>query len=230
VESNVSFCSFDGTPLEGTYRNSAEKSNTVSVLVHGITSSRDEFGLYSGLADFLATKGMPTLRFDYRCHGKSKKPIKSMTLAGIVNDIEAAAKLALTESGASSVNVVGMSFGGGLSAFWAAFTTLQVKRVVMLAPVIDYIEDILGQHDAIVDGNVVPTISQQLANDGFIEMDEICYGAALINELPVISAIDGLRRLKSDSLIVHGDADSAESTVPLGKYCRNRPRFRCEGR
>ena len=208
MESDLRFRSYDGTVLEGTYCGDHGKSETIVVLVHGITSSRDELGLFSGLAEHLSREGMPSIRFDYRCHGKSKRPIEEMTLCGIINDIEAAARTGLEESNASQVCVVGMSFGGGLSAYWASVTGATVRGVVMLAPVIDYEEDVLGHHGALVDGELSEEAVGVLYEHGFIEMDDIRYGPALINELRFITGAEGLRRLECDALIIHGDADS----------------------
>ena len=78
----------------------------------------------------------------------------------------------------------------------------------MLAPVIDYIEDILGQHGSIDDRKLSKKTAAGLAKKGFVKSDGFRYGAALINELPLISGIVGLRRLSCPSLIIHGDADS----------------------
>jgi pimeloyl-ACP methyl ester carboxylesterase len=225
METKIRFQSFDGTPLEGTYARGNKKSNALAILVHGITSSRDEFGLFSGLAEHLKATGVSSFRFDYRCHGKSKLPRESMTLAGIVNDIEAAAQIASTQAQPSRVHIVGMSFGGGLSAFWAAATSLDVSSVVMLAPVIDYKEDILGQHGAIEDDKLTKSAIGALAKHGFIETDGFRYGGALLNELSYISGVEGLRRLKCPSLIVHGDSDSivpyksSERFVKLNSRC-----------
>ena len=131
-----------------------------------------------------------------------------MTLAGIVNDVEAAAAAALEYAHASSVHVVGMSFGGGLSAYWAAKTLVPVRSVVLLAPVIDYQEDVLGQHGAIVDGKLREEMVQRLQQQGYVETDGIQYGASLLNELRFISGIEGLQQLKCNTLILHGDEDS----------------------
>ena len=208
METKIRFRSFDGTPLEGTLASAEEKGNSLAILVHGITSSRNEFGLFSGLAKHLAVSGTASFRFDYRCHGRSDLPREAMTLSGIVNDIESAAKIAASHVHPTRLHVVGMSFGGGLSAFWAAATSMAVSSVVMLAPVIDYLEDVLGQHGAIDDGKLSKRQAKHLNENGFIEMDGFPYGAALVNELPFISGIEGLRRLNSPSLIIHGDADS----------------------
>ena len=226
METILPFKSFDGTALEGTYVSGHGKSEAVVILVHGITSSRDEFGLFSGLADHLVNKGVPSFRFDYRCHGKSNQPMETMTLSGIVNDIESAVALGMAQASASCVHIVGMSFGGGLTAFWAATTEIAVTSVVMLSPVIDYEEDVLGQHGAIIDSKLTTDAAEQLHVKGFLEIDGFRYGTALLNELRFISGVEGLLRLKCDSLILHGDADSivpyasSQRSVTLNERCK----------
>ena len=204
----IAFSSYDGTRLEGTYCSGKTNSQAVAVLVHGITSSRDEFGLFSGLAEHLAGHGVASLRFDYRCHGRDKTPMRELTLAGIVNDIEAAATAAVSRAAAVRVHVVGMSFGGGLAAFWGATTTISVASVVMLAPVIDYEEDVLGQHEALGRGVLTEEATRRLRQCGALEMDGVEYGRALLNELRYITGMEGLKRLPCRSLIIHGDSDS----------------------
>lgn len=208
MESTHRFRSYDGTDLQGTFSGSRDSGEHVVVMVHGITSSRDELGLFSGFAAHLAQAGLPSFRFDYRCHGVNEAPIELLTLAGIVNDIEAAAAFASGLAGATHIHVVGMSFGGGLSAYWAASTKLKVGSVTMLAPVIDYEEDVLGQHGLLRDGVLRDKARRQLDEHGFLETGGINYGGPLLNELPHISGISGLKRLRCKALIVHGDADS----------------------
>jgi pimeloyl-ACP methyl ester carboxylesterase len=223
TEKKHKFQSYDGTPLEGTFTETQDSANSVALLVHGITSSRDEFGLFSGLADHLGKRGLPSFRFDYRCHGASKGPMQAMTLAGIVNDIEAAASAALAMSGVSGIHVIGMSFGGGLSAFWAATTIKTISSVIMLAPVIDYEEDIVGQHGLLSNGTLHKKAQQALQKHGYIETDGIRYGCALLNELRYISGIEGIRRLKCESLILHGDADSIVPYASSQKFVKLNP-------
>ncbi len=226
METQHSFRSYDGTTLEGTLVRSSASQDCLALFVHGITSSRDELGLFSGLADYLLKRKISSFRFDYRCHGVNKQPMESLTLSGIVRDIDAAAVCALGLSGASKFHTVGMSFGGGLSAFWAATSTQAVTSVVMLAPVIDYEEDVVGQHGLLVDGTLNKRAKDSIQKQGFLETDGIRYGAPLLNELRYISGIEGLRRLQCESIIIHGDGDSivpyssSERFVKLNPRCR----------
>ena len=220
------FTSYDGTLLEGTLCIPSSSSKQLALLVHGIMSSRDELGLYSGLAEYLLGHGISSFRFDYRCHGTNKQEIKKMTLAGIVNDIEAACNYACSEFSPNEIYPIGMSFGGGLTAFWSSVTKNKINAVIMLAPVIDYQEDILGQHGLIKNNKLSTKASKTLLRNGFIETDEIEYGEVLINEIPYINGINGLKSLQYNSLILHGDNDSivpysqSEKFVELSDKCK----------
>lgn len=207
MESEHRFWSYDGIELEGTLMNVRSGRDTLVLMVHGITSSRDEFGLFSGLAAVLAEDGVPSFRFDFRCHGVSTIPMERMTLAGVVNDIEAAAAYSIGLTEKSSVVVVGMSFGGGLGAFWGATTARSVLGIVMFAPVIDYQEDTFGSQ-GVTDGLLAKPFRDELNGKEFVEIEGVRYGRALVNEMPYINGIEGLKRASCDVLIVHGDADS----------------------
>ncbi len=202
------FKSYDGTALDGTLQPGDGGGGHVVLMVHGITSSRDECGLFSGLAERLAVDGVPSFRFDYRCHGVNKRSMTGLTLAGVVNDIEAATRAALDATGCSQVHIVGMSFGGGLSAHWASTTRRAVASVVMFAPVLDYEEDTLGQYRMLSDGAMTPSAARTLNRTGSLKAGGIRYGAALLNELPYFSGVKAVSRLTCPCLIVHGDADS----------------------
>jgi pimeloyl-ACP methyl ester carboxylesterase len=225
MESKHRFESYDGTELEGTLMPAPSGRDTVALMVHGITSSRDEFGLFSDLARELAEEGVPSFRFDYRCHGTSTIPMERMTLAGIVNDIEAAAACSIVLTNKARVVVIGMSFGGGLSAFWGAWTAQSVSGIVMFAPVIDYQEDILGK-DGVVNCLIARPFRHELRAKEFVEIEGVRYGRSLLNEVPYINGIEGIKRANCDVLIVHGDSDSvvpydsSERFAQLNIRCR----------
>jgi len=226
MKNEKTFTSYDGTLLGGTFSPGNDPTDDVILFVHGITSSRDELGLFSGFADHLAENNVSSFRFDYRCHGVNKQPMQQLTLSGIVNDIEAAAIKALQLSEGRRIHIIGMSFGGGLSAFWAANTKQTVVSVVMCAPVIDYEEDILGQFGLLTDKTLDKSAQRHLTEKGFLETGGIRYGRALLNEVRYISGVKGLQDLDCESLIVHGDADSivpyssSQRFVKLNERCR----------
>jgi len=118
-----------------------------------------------------------------------------------------------------------MSFGGGLAAFWGATTAKSILGIVMFAPVIDYQEDTLGK-DGVTERLIAQPFRDELNTQEFVEIEEVRYGRALINEIPYINGLEGIKRASCDVLIVHGDADSvvpydsSERFAPLNSRCR----------
>ena len=68
----VQFSSFDGIGLEGTLLKPTSTVQASSLMIHGITADRHEWGTFDFLAQMLAEHGIASLRFDYRCHGIAK--------------------------------------------------------------------------------------------------------------------------------------------------------------
>ena len=104
-------------------------------------------------------------------------------------------------------------------------TLVSVKSVVMLAPVIDYEEDMLGQHGAIVGGKLRGEVAEELQRQGYVRQREFAMGCHA-ERVRCISGAEGLQRLKCDSLILHGDADSivpyslSERVAQTYEHCR----------
>jgi pimeloyl-ACP methyl ester carboxylesterase len=61
-----------------------------------------------------------------------------LTLAAILNDIRVALAHTPEATGASSVSLLGASFGGGICAYYAAKRPDEVARLVLLNPQLDY--------------------------------------------------------------------------------------------
>jgi len=210
----ITFRSYDGYGLEGTLI-SAEKEKGALLFVHGITSSRDELGFHSDYARYLGNNGISTLRFDYRYHGVNETSLENLTLCGILNDIEAAfnALKNNVNNKIKSYFIVGTSFGGGLSAFWADyFKRKEVKKVILNAPVINYENDVLERNDLIENNIIVSKAQNELLQNGYIDSSTIHFGRGLLNELKYINGIKSIESLGNKVVIFHGDCDE---DVPL---------------
>ena len=211
----LKFSSYDGYKLEGTFQ--PAEGNTIAALlfVHGITSSRDELGFHSDMAIFLAQKGVASLRFDYRYHGVFEKSLQDLTLAGIVNDIDAAYN-SLRDKIKNTTNsfyIVGTSFGGGLVAYWVdTFKKIELKKIILNAPVFDYEDDVLRRSNLIQNDKLVEKAVKQLNSKGYVKSSGIHFGRGLINELKLINGIQAIKNLGSRACIFHGKDDE---DVPL---------------
>jgi esterase/lipase len=222
MESKLTFQSYDGYKLKGTYC-AAAKPQAAVLFVHGITSSRDELGFHSDYAHFLADNDISSLRFDYRYHGIfAGKPtqLAGLTLSGIVNDIDAAflaLKAALKTK--LPIVIIGTSFGGGLSVFWDSKNKYrEVKKILLNAPVINYENDVLERNSLINDGLLIPKSQNKLRKDGYILSSGIRFGEGLINELKYINGIQPLKELANKITIFHGDADEDVPLTSSKKY------------
>lgn len=212
-EITAKFKSYDGLVLEGTYHSPSGSLRGSILLIHGITSNRDEWGFYSELANRLENIGIASFRIDYRCHGIDKTPFEQLSLAGIVNDINAAFQKMIELNGNIKIlrYIMGCSFGGGLSAFWAKKNPQKVSKIFMCYPVINYEKDIL---------KTAGEWEDSLKKYGYLEyVGGRKITRPLINELPYINGEEAVINPPCKVVIIHGGIDS-DVPVSLSKeYC-----------
>jgi uncharacterized protein len=211
----LKFRSYDGYKLRGSYLEPQGKTIGALLFVHGITSSRDELGFHSDMADFLAERGIASLRFDYRFHGVYEKALENLTLGGILNDIDAAFHALQSRIGKITSNffAVGTSFGGGLVAYWVdTCKKSEIKKIILNAPVIDYEDDILKRNDFLDKGMLSENAVKKLNSKGYIKSSDIHFGRAIINEAKYINGFSALQNLGEKIWIFHGNEDE---DVPL---------------
>lgn len=213
-EKLVHYESYDGLVLEGTYLSPPKGPDASILLVHGITADRDEWGFNSGLAKHLSNYGIASFRIDFRCHGVDKTPFRELSLLGIVSDIDAAfSKLnQLTKNRDIPRYILGCSFSGGLSAYWARAHSDQVTKIFLCYPVIDYEEDIT---------KTAGDWRRALAETGHVDYVGKEIGRPLLNEVPYVSSIEAVLNPACRIVIFHGDLDSDVPIELSKKYCRS---------
>lgn len=217
TETIESFISYDGLELHGTYRVPADAVQAALVLVHPITADQTFF---TDEAEFYAKHGIATLRFDYRCHGGDETPMQELSLCGIVNDIDAAFTHLekLTGDTVQHRYLMGISFSGGLAAYWADHNAARLRRLFLWAPVINYEDDMA--HDA---GDWV----KSLRHHGHVKYPGgRPLGRPLMNEMRYINGIQALQSPKVAVLIFHGDKDDNVPIASSQQYCQ--PAGKCE--
>ena len=218
-EEEVGFRSMDGTALRGTLR-AAPHPRMGVLFVHGITVDRDEDGFYSTFAARLDPAGATSLRFDLRAHGKSGGSYEAVTLSGVINDIGSAYGLLASRlpPGAPAF-VVAASFGGGLSACWAAAAAAAAGRgaaprgLVLLNPLLDYGRRMIFDKPYWGGGRLTDAGIARLSGRGWLDHGEFRIGPAMFNELLYMRPQDRTRDLDIPLLVIHGDRDSV---VPYG--------------
>ncbi len=159
---------------------------------------------------------MPSLRFDFRAHGDSEGRQEDLTICGIVNDIRAARAHVREATGNEHVDLIGASFGGGISAFFAARYPELLRRLVLLNPLLDYKKRLVDDKPYWSEDRISKQAGRELTKQGFLfHNPSFKLGRPLLNEVFYVQPHRALAEVKAPTLFVHGTADtfvSVEST------------------
>lgn len=203
------FTSLDGLLLRGTLVLSSEATGAPTVLVHGGGVTREEGGFFGRLALGLAEAGMPSLRFDFRAHGESAGRQEELTLCGIVNDIRAAVAHVRDVTDGGPVNLIGTSFGGGISAFFAARYPEQLRRLVLFNPLLNYKKRLVDEKPYWSADRIGEEAGRDLAERGFLlHNPNFKLGRPLLNEVFYVQPHRALPEVVAPTLFVHGTGDT----------------------
>jgi pimeloyl-ACP methyl ester carboxylesterase len=205
----TTFRSLDGLTLHGTLVTPEDGTGPATVLVHGGGATREEGGFFARLADGLADVGLPSLRFDFRGHGESDGRQEDLTLAGVMNDIRAAAEHVCEVTNSTTVNLIGTSFSGGISAFYAMRYPAALDRLVLFNPLFNYKKRFIEDKPYWHDDHIEEEAGKELAGQGFVaHSPSFKLGRPLLNELFYIQPHRILAEVTSPTLIVHGTGDT----------------------
>lgn len=219
-ESQISFHSVDGFRLDGTLRKSDSETKHAILLVHGITVTREEHGIYTEFAKKLDELSATSLRFDLRCHGSSEGKSEELTLLGVINDIDSAVK-EIRKNVPSDVplTIIAASFGGGLSAYWASEHIDEIHSLVLLNPLLDFGSRMLFSKPFWNNGKLSLEGIETLKKQGWLPHRNFKMGRELINELLYIKPYEKMDKLHIPVLTIHGDHDSMIPFEITKKYC-----------
>jgi alpha-beta hydrolase superfamily lysophospholipase len=199
----------DGLHLAGTLVTPDDPPDLVVVLVHGGGVTREEGGFFTRLAGSLAGAGIASLRYDLRGHGESEGRQEEMTLCAHLNDIRVALAHVGQVTGATSVSLLGASFGGGLVTYYAAKRPDELTRLVLLNPQLDYKNRYVDQKPHWSNDRLSEQAAQQLSEQGYISHSStVKHGRAMLNEVFWIKPYQVIEEIVAPTLIVHGTRDT----------------------
>lgn len=112
-------------------------NDEIVILSHGITSEKNEGGLYTELARQLGEAGYSSYRFDYRGHGESPLAIADLTISGEVLDLYAV--LSHFNKRYRKVTLVAASFAASIALLlFRHYMPSRLSKVAFLNPVTSY--------------------------------------------------------------------------------------------
>jgi pimeloyl-ACP methyl ester carboxylesterase len=210
TEEQTRFRSFDGLSLAGTITVPAgQERRSAAVLVHGGGVTREEAGFFTRLAAGLAVAGIPVLRFDLRGHGDSDGRQEDLTICSVANDISAAMSHIREQVDSGPPHLYGTSFGGGISAFFAARHPLQVQSLTLANPLLDYRKRFVDDKPYWHAGRIDDAEGQLLVERGYLHHSPTFrLGRPLLNEVFYINPRAELADLTVPTMFLHGTRDT----------------------
>ncbi|TDQ00644.1 alpha/beta hydrolase [Labedaea rhizosphaerae] len=181
------------------------------IQVHGINADMTEGGMFVRLADRLADNDCDVLRFSFRGHGNSGGTSRGATIAGEMLDLEAAVAFA-TARFSGVLSLVASSFGAVSACLALPWLAGQLEKLVLWNPVLDLARTFVRPELPWGKDNFGPAQQKSLWADGFLTIDdEFEIGRVLFAEFDHYRPLDRLMASPVETLIVHGDRDSAVS-------------------
>lgn len=201
---------FDGLQLSGTLVTPDGPTNAAVVFVHGGGVTRDEGGFFTRLADGVAAQaGVASLRFDLRGHGESEGRQEELTLSAILNDIQAAMRQVKETTGATVVSLLGVSFAGGICAYFAARRPELVERLVLGNPLLNYKKRFIDDKPYWRDDHINDEAGRELAEHGFVaHSPTFKLSRPLLNEVFWLKPLEVISQIQAPTLIIHGTSDT----------------------
>ena len=177
---------------------------------HGITTDKEEDGLYTEFAESLLAPSFDSIRFDFRGHGESRVPSEQTTVAGELLDLMAVVKWA-RESGHRKIFHLATSFGASVTLLaLSRFSFNDLSAVVFWNPVIDY-------HNTFIEPKVEwareffdQKEETELAYRAGTKVSETDFviGPLMTMELLLLHPEQTIWPSSPPLLIIHGDADT----------------------
>ncbi|MGH3830233.1 MAG: alpha/beta hydrolase [Pseudonocardiaceae bacterium] len=199
----------DGVRLAGTLVTPDAAPDRALVLVHGGGVTREEGGFFTRLAAGLGAAGVASLRFDLRGHGESEGRQEDLTLSAVLNDIRAAIAHIRGLTGAESVSLLGTSFAGGITGYFAAKCPGLLTRLVMLNPLLNYKKRFIDGKPYWSHDQINERAGRELTEQGFVEHSPTFkLGRSLLNEVFWLQPHTTLSEITVPTLIVHGTKDT----------------------
>ncbi len=177
--------------------------------MHGGGVTREEGGFFARLADGLAEAGVASLRFDLRGHGESEGRQEDLTIAGILNDIDAAISAVRAHAGVEQVALLGTSFSGGICGYYATRHPAELSSLVLLNPLLNYKKRFIDDKPYWHDDQISDEAGRELLAQGYLaHSPTFKLGRPLLNEVFYLQPHTVLGEITAPTLIVHGTKDT----------------------
>lgn len=200
MKKKIEFYNSNGQKLAGILSEASTK-DFILVMAHGFSSNKNTENFVK-LAESLADKKIPSLRFDFYGHGDSEGKFEEITISEAVDDILQAISF-VKSLGYSRIGLLGSSFGG-ISSIMAASKTNALKFLALKSPVSDYwaLEKEKYSPEELAEWKRVRYIDY-IDDDKHLKLNY-----SFVDDFDNHNAYEAAKKIGVPTLIVHGDADT----------------------
>jgi alpha-beta hydrolase superfamily lysophospholipase len=192
--------------IRATVSGDIRRSPRSALLVHGITTARDEEGIYARMAERLEAAGIPSMRFDFRSHGESEGQAEDLSISGEVADLQAAYEW-IAQHDVTPL-ILAASFGAVSVCLALADGSIEAKALVLWNPVLDLRRTFLEPETDWARRNFARE-NWTNTRPGVIAIDDgFELPISLLDEMYLVDVIGALAGVSIPTLTVHGDEDS----------------------
>ncbi|MGX7827981.1 alpha/beta hydrolase [Actinokineospora sp. 24-640] len=199
----------DGLRLAATLDVPDGSTGHAALLAHGAGVTREEGGFFTRMAAGLAEAGIASLRLDLPGHGQSEGRQEDLSLSAVLNVIRSGLDHLRAETGCTGTSLIAASFSGGTAAYYAAKRPDEVRRLVLINPLIDYKQRFVDEKKAWENGHISDKGGRQLLERGFVgHSPTFKLGRPILNEVFWLKPRDVLGEITAPTLIAHGSEDT----------------------
>jgi len=197
----------EGQKIEGILHVPEKTTESLVILVHGFTGSKDgPGGAFIKLVESLASKGFAVLRFNFRFTTEDWSEFHNMSISGETSDL----KVIIDEMSKryGKIAVVGESMGGTISILGY---DERVKCLVLWYPVAFPNEIVLRTLASAEEAK------EELEKTGFVTMmkkstrQKFKVGRKYVEEMEKSNLVPYAEKISCPTLLIHGDADRVVS-------------------
>ncbi len=217
------------------YKTVLNGSDALVIISHGITSDKEEGGLYTEFTEQLLVPDFDSIRFDFRGHGESAIPPEHLTITGALLDLMAVVQWA-RQQGYSKIFHLAASFGGSISLLaFSRFSFSDFAAVSFWNPVVSYNNTFIEPKEewakTFFDQESVDELAYRPAT--LIPPKNFTIGSKMAMELLLLRPEDTVWPAQPPLLIFHGDADVhvpfSDAAVYAQRNCENVTLRRIDG-
>lgn len=190
--------------------NTIANKKKVVLWLHGITVDKNEYlDFFKDGAKYLASKGIDSLRIDFRGHGQSSGTPKDFSIIGQIIDAKAAIKYIKSSYGDDiEIYILGCSFGAP-PAIYTAIDHPDIKKIILISPVLSYRRTFIKPETEWAQElfNNETILKLQETDELYLD-DNFRISLRIFEEMKVITPEKDIALCNQKILLIHGVSDS----------------------